>query len=58
MIFEVCKPGDVSGLKRITDLADESPVLSEEMLLMARWFRDNYYCTYYEAVKAMLPSGK
>ena len=57
VIFEVCKPGDVSGLKRITDLADESPVLSEEMLLMARWFRDNYYCTYYEAVKAMLPSG-
>ena len=24
---------------------------------MARWFRDNYYCTYYEAAKVMLPSG-
>ena len=32
-------------------------MLSQEMLRMARWFRDNYYCTYYEAAKVMLPSG-
>jgi len=36
---------------------DEEPVLSEEMLKLALWMRDRFFCTVYEAVKAMLPVG-
>lgn len=57
VIFELSRTADFSKIKPISALLDETPVMSEEMLLMARWFRDNYYCTYYEAAKVMLPSG-
>ena len=57
VIFELCGTADCVGVKPLSALLDETPVLSQEMLRMARWFRDNYYCTYYEAAKVMLPSG-
>ena len=57
VIFELSEAADYAGVKPVSALLDETPVLSDEMLLMARWFRDNYYCTYYEAAKVMLPSG-
>ena len=57
VIFELSVEAEYHTVKPISVLLDETPVLSEEMLLMARWFRDNYYCTYYEAAKVMLPSG-
>ena len=57
VIFELCGTADCAGVKPLSALLDETPVLSQEMLRMARWFRDNYYCTYYEAAKVMLPSG-
>ena len=57
VIFELTCAADFGTVKPISSLLDETPVLSDEMLLMARWFRDNYYCTYYEAAKVMLPSG-
>ena len=57
VIFELCGTADCAGVEPLSALLDETPVLSQEMLRMARWFRDNYYCTYYEAAKVMLPSG-
>lgn len=57
VIFEVSGTAEFGTVKPISALLDEMPVLSDEMLLMAKWFRDNYYCTYYDAAKVMLPSG-
>ena len=57
VIFELSETADYDSVKPVSSLLDETPVLSGEMLMMARWFRDNYYCTYYEAAKVMLPSG-
>ncbi|MBQ9901436.1 MAG: primosomal protein N' [Clostridia bacterium] len=57
VIFGLSDSAGFGSVKPLSALLDEEPVLSEEMLLMAGWLRDNYYCTYYEAAKAMLPSG-
>ncbi len=57
VIFEMTPDSGGGTYKAFERLLDDKPVLSDEMLLMARWFRDNYYCTYYDAVKVMLPSG-
>ena len=48
---------DVEKVKYIAAVTDPHPVLSDEMLRLAVWFHDNYYCTYYEAAKVMLPAG-
>ena len=38
-------------------MLDEAPLLSNEMMSLARWISEQTFCTYYEAVKAMLPVG-
>lgn len=47
--------GDAAGLKCIVEQIDAVPVVSEELLRLAEYMRENTFCTYYEAVKAMLP---
>lgn len=44
-------------LKSITDVLDKSPVLSAELVRLSLWMRERFFCTVYEAVKAMLPAG-
>ena len=45
------------GLKEIIAALDPEPVLSEKALKLALWMRERYFCTVYDAVKAMLPAG-
>lgn len=47
--------GDDSGLKPVLSLADSEPVLSEELIRLAFYLHENTFCTYFEAVKVMLP---
>lgn len=51
------KEGDSKGLKYITSVLDSEPVMSGEMLSLADYMHRHYYCTLFEAVKAMLPAG-
>lgn len=45
------------GLKAVMALLDESPMLDSESIQLALWMHERYYCTVYDAVKAMLPAG-
>lgn len=49
-------PSD-KGIKPLFSIPDDSPVLSSEMLELMYWLRDNTFCTYFDAVKTLLPSG-
>ena len=44
-------------LKAIEMVLDEAPLVDETMLRLAAFMRDRYFCTFYEAVRAMLPAG-
>ena len=46
---EDCKPVDA--------VLDAGPVLSEQMLRLAAFVRERYFCTFYDAIRAMLPAG-
>lgn len=46
-----------SGLKCIDQCLDEAPILSADDLRLAAFVRERYFCTFYEAIKAMLPAG-
>ncbi|MDE5648527.1 MAG: hypothetical protein K2I33_01285 [Oscillospiraceae bacterium] len=54
---EKLEEGELKKLKPIISVADNSPVLNEEMLDMVGWLRENTFCTYYDAVRTILPSG-
>ena len=44
-------------LKPIQALLDEEPVLDEEQVKLALFMRERFFCTVYDAVKAILPAG-
>ncbi len=49
--------GSPEGLKPIAQVLDDRPVLSATMLKLAGFMRQRYFCTLYDAVRAMLPGG-
>ncbi len=44
-------------LKDVLTILDETPVLDPKAIRLALWMRERYFCTVYEALKAMLPAG-
>ena len=49
--------GSAEGLKAVSAVLDTEPVLSNELIKMAEFMQKHYFCTYFDAVKAMLPAG-
>ncbi len=49
--------GEDEALKSISQILDDQPVLSEKMLRLAAFLRDRYFCTMYDAARALLPAG-
>ncbi len=46
-----------SRLKEITACLDREPLLDENALRLAAFLRERYFCTFYDAVRAILPAG-
>ncbi|MGI6279153.1 MAG: replication restart helicase PriA [Acutalibacteraceae bacterium] len=56
MIFERgCE--ELKGLKSIIALIDKEPILSGKMLSLCEYLRESTFCTYYDAIHAVLPAG-
>ena len=49
--------GDESKLKPIDCCLDEAPLLTEKQLRLAAFLRERYFCTFYDAIRVMLPAG-
>ncbi len=49
--------GAQTGLKTVISQLDEKPVLSDEMLRLAAFVRQKYFCTFFDAIRTILPAG-
>ena len=49
--------GDEVNLKTVEQILDEEPVVSQYQLRLAAFVRERYFCTFYDAIRAMLPAG-
>ncbi len=49
--------GDAAGKKEIAALLDTKRYLSDEMVEMISFLKERYFCTYFDALKAVLPKG-
>jgi len=47
----------IRGLKPISAVLDQEPVLDRDGIALALWMRQRYFCTLFDAVKAILPAG-
>lgn len=58
MSFEKVNDCDEVGtFKDIFEVLDPIPVLSDEMIKLCEFMKNHYFCTYYDAIKAILPAG-
>ena len=49
--------GSEEGLKAVERSLDETPLLSANMLRLAAFMRERCFCTFFDAIRAMLPAG-
>lgn len=59
MILEVSREPAEEGLtlKPAAALLDPEPVLTEELRMLVDWLHAHTFCTWYDAVRAVLPGG-
>lgn len=48
---------DGKGCKEISSVIDSEPVIGEEQLELLMWLKDTVFCTYFEALRALIPPG-
>jgi len=51
------QPGEGGELKTVEAALEDEPLLSELQLRLAAFLRERYFCTFYDAIRAMLPTG-
>ena len=49
--------GEEGSLKPVAAALDDAPVLDKRGLHLAAFLRERYFCTFYDAIKAVLPAG-
>ena len=49
--------GDESKLKCVERCLDDGPILTDKQLRLAAFLRERYFCTFYDAIRCMLPAG-
>ncbi|MCX7657282.1 MAG: primosomal protein N' [Oscillospiraceae bacterium] len=60
LVLNVSESNDLNiarDLKPILSLIDEEPLVNDEMLEMVFWLKETTMCTYFEALKTIIPSG-
>lgn len=56
ILLEV-QEGEAEGLKSIDRFLDDTPLLTPEQLRLAAFLRERYFCTFFDAVRAILPAA-
>ncbi|MBR6781202.1 MAG: primosomal protein N' [Clostridia bacterium] len=58
-VFEVNRDAEADNekLKDICEVLDDAPVLSDELIQVAHMLVSQTFCTYFDAVRALLPKG-
>ena len=57
IVINVSNTDDVSKMKPIMGLVDIKSMISEELIKLALYLREHTFCTYFDALRMMLPAG-
>ncbi len=57
IISEIYREETGAKLKPIFEIIDETPLVTDEMVALANFVADRTFCTFYEALRPMLPIG-
>ncbi len=57
IVLAVTEESARDQLKSVLSVLDEEPVLNAEQIQLALFMHERFFCTVYDAIKAMLPAG-
>ena len=57
LVLSISNCNTVVELKSVLSVADATPILNDEMLKLCTWLHETLYCTYFDAINAVLPTG-
>lgn len=57
VVVETDAVAEVPKLKPVLEILDDTPLLNEELLDLALWLKQRTFCTVFDAVRTMLPTG-
>ncbi len=57
LVMALCAKPDITHIKPVSCVLDTAPLLSAELLALARFMQERTFCTLFDAVRAMLPTG-
>lgn len=56
-IVKIEEEAMVENPKDLLDIIDEEAIFTPDMIDLARWVKDNYFCSWGEALEAMIPGA-
>ncbi len=56
-VVEIGEPSGWVKLKQIKSVSGDVPVFDDKAWALACWMREKYMCTYFEALRQMIPTG-
>ncbi|MCR5826517.1 MAG: primosomal protein N' [Oscillospiraceae bacterium] len=56
-VLELSHGAPDAHYKPIDAVLDNAPLMGPELLRLVRWMKARYFCTYYDAIRTILPSG-
>ena len=56
-VLDIVREEDKPAYKPIDAFLDDMPLLDSRDIRLARWMKARYFCTYYDALKTLLPGG-
>ena len=57
LILSINESVENDKLKEIKRVVDNTPILNDEMLKLCEWLHVTLFCTYFDAVNSVLPTG-
>ena len=57
LVMDCVRQEETAGLKAVLSVMDVQPLLSREMVALAQFMQERTFCTLFDAVRAMLPTG-
>ncbi|MBR2735049.1 MAG: primosomal protein N', partial [Clostridia bacterium] len=57
IILGIDKNSESENLKEIFAVIDKKPLIDEETVELIKWMKDRYFCTYFDVVRLVFPSG-
>lgn len=56
LVLSLSQSEDTARLKKIASLVDRQPLIGEEQLGLMRWLREHTFCSWFDAVRVLIPA--